>query len=158
MNPKDFIICLLALALLLPISSGGGELYKWVDNKGTIHYSDKPPKKAELQKITGKISSFKTVDVEPFKFDSSLVTIGGKYKGKSVVMYSTSWCGYCKRARIHFKRNKIPYKEYDIEKSKKAALDYKKLNGRGVPVILIGTRRMNGFSAKTFDKIYYDKS
>jgi len=158
MNPKDYIICLLTLALLLPMSSGGGELYKWVDDKGTIHYGDKPPKKVELQKITGNISSFNTVDVEPFKFDPSLVTVGAKSKGKSVIMYSTSWCGYCKKARQHFQRNKIPYQEYDIEKSKKAAQDYKKLNGRGVPVILIGKRRMNGFSAKTFDKIYYDKS
>ena len=158
MNSKDFIICLLALALLLPMSSGSVELYKWVDSKGTIHYGDKPPKKAELKEITGVISSFRTVDVEPFKYDPTLVTTNKKSNGKSVVMYSTSWCGYCKKARQHFKRNKIPYQEHDIEKSKKAAQDYKKLKGRGVPVILIGKRRMNGFSANAFDKIYYDKS
>lgn len=158
MNPRGFIIYLLALALLLPMSSGGAELYKWVDSKGTIHYGDHPPKKAELKQITGNISSFKTVDVEPFKYDPALVTAGKKSNGKSVIMYSTSWCGYCKRARQHFKRNNIPYQEHDIEKSKKAARDYKKLKGRGVPVILIGKRRMNGFRAETFDKIYYGKS
>lgn len=158
MRYKDLLVCLLALTLLVPMSSGSGELYKWVDDKGTIHYGDKPPAKAELKNITGNISSFKTVNVEPFKFDPALVTRGGKSKAKSVVMYSTSWCGYCKKARNHFKRNKIPYQEYDIEKSKKAARDYKKLNGRGVPVILIGKQRMNGFSAQKFDKIYYDKS
>ena len=158
MNPKDFIICLLALALLLPMASGGVELYKWVDSNGTIHYGDKPPKQAELKQITGNISSFKTVHVEPFKYDPDLITAGKNTKGKSVIMYSTSWCGYCKKARQHFKRNKIPYQEHDIEKSKKAAQDYKKLKGRGVPVILIGKRRMNGFRAETFDKIYYDKS
>ena len=158
MNRKTFIIYLLALALLLPISSGGAELYKWVDDKGTIHYGDKPPADANLKQITGNISSFKTVDVEPFKYDPELVSVGKKSSGKSVVMYSTSWCGYCKKARQHFERNKIPYQEHDIEKSKKAAQDYKKLNGRGVPVILIGKRRMNGFSANAFDKIYYGKS
>ena len=158
MNRKTFIIYLLALALLLPISSGGAELYKWVDDKGTIHYGDKPPADANLKQITGNISSFKTVDVEPFKYDPELVSVSKKSSGKSVVMYSTSWCGYCKKARQHFERNKIPYQEHDIEKSKKAAQDYKKLNGRGVPVILIGKRRMNGFSANAFDKIYYGKS
>jgi len=158
MNPKGFVIYLLALALLLPISSGGVELYKWVDSKGTIHYGDKPPKKAELKQITGKISSFKTVNVEAFKYDPGLTTASSKSKGKSVVMYSTSWCGYCKKARQHFKRNNIPYQEHDIEKSKKAAQDYKKLKGRGVPIILIGKQRMNGFRAETFDKIYYGKS
>jgi len=158
MTPKDFIICLIALALLLPMSSGSAELYKWVDSKGTIHYGDKPPKKAELKDITGNISSFKTVDVEPFKYDPALVTRDKKSASKSVVMYSTSWCGYCKKARQHFKRNNIPFQEHDIEKSKKAAKEYKRLKGRGVPVILIGKRRMNGFRAETFDKIYYDKS
>jgi len=155
---KDLIVCLLALALLLPVSSGGGELYKWVDDKGNIHYGDKPPKKVELEKITGVISSFTSVNVEPFTYNPSLVTSGAKSKGKPVIMYSTSWCGYCKKARKHFERNNIPYKEHDIEKSKKAAKEYKRLNGRGVPVILIGKRRMNGFSASTFDKIYYQKS
>lgn len=158
MTSKSFIICLIALALLLPMSSGSAELYKWVDSKGIIHYGDNPPKKAELKDITGNISSFKTVDVEPFKYDPDLVTKEKKSAGKSVVMYSTSWCGYCRKARQHFKRNKIPYQEYDIEKSKKAAKEYKKLKGRGVPVILIGKQRMNGFRAETFDKIYYDKS
>ena len=158
MTPKYFIFCLISLVLLMPMSSGSAELYKWVDSKGTIHYGDKPPKKAELKDITGKISSFKTVDVEPFKYDPDLVTKERKSAGKSVIMYSTSWCGYCRKARQHFKRNKIPYQEYDIEKSKKAANEYKKLKGRGVPVILIGKQRMNGFRAETFDKIYYDKS
>jgi glutaredoxin len=149
---------MLALTLLLPIASGGGELYKWVDDNGATHYGDKPPKKAELKKITGTVSSFKTVEVQPFKFDPALVTFPSKSKGKPVIMYSTSWCGYCKKARQHFTRNKIPFQEYDIEKSKKAAKQYRKLNGRGVPVILIGNQRMNGFSANAFDKIYYDKS
>ena len=66
MNPKGFIIYLLALALLLPMSSGGVELYKWVDSKGTIHYGDKPPKKAELKQITGSISSFKNSKYRTF--------------------------------------------------------------------------------------------
>jgi glutaredoxin len=140
------------------MSSGSAELYKWVDDKGNIHYGDSPPAKADLKEITGKITSFKTVEVEPFKFDSSLVTTGSNSRTKPVIMYSTSWCGYCKKARQYFTRNSIPFREFDIEKSKKAAREYKKLKGRGVPVILIGKRRMNGFSANAFDKIYYAKS
>lgn len=158
MNVKDFIVCLLALTLFIPMSSGSTELYKWVDDKGTIHYGDNPPKKAELQKITGEITSFKTVEIEAFKFDASLVTTTSNSKVKPVIMYSTSWCGYCRKARQHFAGNNIPFREYDIEKSKKAAKEYKKLNGRGVPVILIGKQRMNGFSVNAFNRIYYDKS
>ena len=32
-----------------------------------------------------------------------------------VVMYSTSWCGYCKKAKNYFEANKIAYIEKDIE-------------------------------------------
>ncbi len=145
---------LLVLMLLSPVTQG--ELYKWVDESGRIHYGDSPPDKAKLKKITGNVSSFTSVSVEPFVFDSSLVT--GRQQSKSVVMYSTSWCGYCKKSARHFRKHKIPFTERDIEKSASAAREYKKLRGRGVPVILIGDQRMNGFSAKTFDAIYYGKS
>ena len=145
---------LLVLMFLSPVTQG--ELYKWVDESGRIHYGDSPPDKAKLKEITGNVSSFTSVSVEPFVYDSSLVT--GRQKSKSVVMYSTSWCGYCKKAARHFRKHKIPFTERDIEKSASAAREYKKLRGRGVPVILIGDQRMNGFSAKTFDAIYYGKS
>ncbi|NCF34801.1 MAG: DUF4124 domain-containing protein [Gammaproteobacteria bacterium] len=145
---------LLVLMFLSPVTQG--ELYKWVDESGRIHYGDSPPDKAKLKEITGSVSSFTSVSVEPFVYDSSLVT--GRQKSKSVAMYSTSWCGYCKKAARHFRKNNIPFTEHDIEKSETAAREYKKLRGRGVPVILIGDQRMNGFSAKTFDAIYYGKS
>ena len=145
---------LLVLMFLSPVTQG--ELYKWVDESGRTHYGDSPPDKAKLKEITGNVSSFTSVSVEPFVYDSSLVT--GRQKSKSVAMYSTSWCGYCKKAARHFRKNNIPFTEHDIEKSETAAREYKKLRGRGVPVILIGDQRMNGFSAKTFDAIYYGKS
>jgi glutaredoxin len=67
--------------------------------------------------------------------------------GKPVVkMYATDWCPYCKRARDYFARNGIPYTELDIEKSESAKAEYKSIGGRGIPVILVGGERMNGFS------------
>jgi glutaredoxin len=145
---------LLLLLTISPVTQA--DLYKWVDENGKIHYGDSPPDNAKLKKITGKVSSFSSVSVEPFVYDPELVT--RRKNSKSVIMYSTSWCGYCKKAARHFRQKKIPFTEYDIEKSARAAREYKKLRGRGVPVILIGDRRMNGFDARTFDRIYYGKS
>ena len=146
----------LFLVILLASPMAQADLYKWVDAQGSIHYGDKPPDNAQLKKITGNVSSFTSVNVEPFVFDPG--NISKQSESKTVVMYSTSWCGYCKKAARHFRKNKIDFTEYDIEKSARGAREYKKLKGRGVPVILIGDQRMNGFSAKTFDRIYYDKS
>jgi glutaredoxin len=144
----------LVLMMISPVTQG--DLYKWVDKNGKIHYGDSPPDNVKLKKITGNVSSFTSVSVEPFVYDPKNIT--KRKTSKSVVMYSTSWCGYCKKAARYFRQKKIPFTEYDIEKSAKAANEYKKLRGRGVPVILIGDRRMNGFSVKAFDSIYYANS
>ena len=69
-------------------------------------------------------------------------------------MYSTDWCHYCKKARQYFKKNNIAYTEYDIDKNKKAKRRYKEMGATGVPVILVGKKRMNGFNQKGFERIY----
>lgn len=150
-------LCLLCLAAS---TQGLAQLYKWTDENGKVHYGDSPPQGARLQEITGKVSSYTSVSVEAFRYEppSGASETAPGAKAGNVVMYSTSWCGYCKKAAAHFRKNKIPYTEHDIEKSEKAAREYRKLKGRGVPVILIGKRRMNGFNAKVFDQIYYGKT
>ena len=148
---------LLSFFLLASPGSIGGEIYKWIDANGNTVYGNNPPQNAQIKQIKGNISSFTSVSVESFKYDSNLITTRTA-KGKTVVMYSTSWCGYCKKAARHFRKNDIPFEEHDIEKSKKAARDYKKLNGRGVPLILIGDKRMNGFDANRFDRIYNNRT
>ena len=146
-------LCLISL-LAAPVSMA--DLYKWVDENGKVHYGDSPPENVELKKITGNVSSFTSVTVEPFVYDPNLITT--RKQSKDVVMYSTSWCGVCKKAKRYFQSKNIPYTEYDIEKSERAAKEYRKLRGRGVPVILVGDNRMNGFSVKNFDRLYYGKS
>ncbi len=146
----------LCLVSLLSTSASVADLYKWVDENGKIHYGDSPPENVTLKKITGNVSSFDSVSVEPFVYDSGLIT--KRKKSRQVVMYSTTWCGVCKKAKRYFRSKKIPYTEYDIEKSEKAAREFKKLRGRGVPVILVGESRMNGFSIQNFDRLYYGSS
>lgn len=156
MKNTPLLITCLALLFLIASPVGSGELFKWVDDHGNVHYGDSPPENAKLKRITGKVSSYTSVSVEDFVYDPGNITERNRSKG--VVMYSASWCGYCKKAAIHFRKNNIPFTEHDIEKSEQAALQYKKLNGRGVPIILIGDQRMNGFNATAFDRIYYAKS
>ena len=74
---------------------------------------------------------------------------------RQVVMYATSWCPYCQQARNYFREQGIPYVEHDIEKDTDARRAYKDFGGRGVPVIFVGKRRMNGFSVAGFNKIYH---
>ena len=69
-------------------------------------------------------------------------------------MYSTSWCAYCKKAKRYFESNDIPFTEYDIETNANARARYDRMEATGVPVILVGKKRMNGFSEEGFRRIY----
>lgn len=130
--------------LLLSVAAVEAEIFKWTDEHGKVHFSDKQPADAEASEVKLKINTIKSVS-----FDSSIFNFG-----KKVVIYSTEWCSYCERAKRYFKRKKIKYTEYDIEKSSKARRQYKKMGATGVPVILVGKRRMNGFSEAGFEKVY----
>jgi glutaredoxin-like YruB-family protein len=71
----------------------------------------------------------------------------------TVEIYVTDWCGYCKQAQEYMKSNGIAYVAYNIEKDSAAKQRHKELGGRGVPLIIIGSNKMSGFSPENFE--YY---
>lgn len=68
-----------------------------------------------------------------------------------VVIYTTDWCGYCKKAKAHMKQRGIAYTEHDIEKDQASYADFKRHGGNGVPLILVRDKVMRGFDADDFD-------
>ena len=56
----------------------------------------------------------------------------------SVVMYSTVWCGYCRRLKSAMERAGIAYSEVDIEHDPKAAALVESVNGgnQTVPTVV----------------------
>ena len=63
-----------------------------------------------------------------------------------VILYGTSWCGYCAAARRFFDANGIQYTEYDTEKTTQGYEGHKKLGGGGVPIIVVGGDIMHGYN------------
>ncbi|WP_232660365.1 mycoredoxin [Pseudonocardia sp. TRM90224] len=55
-----------------------------------------------------------------------------------VTMYSTSWCGYCRRLKLQLEQAGIAYREIDIERDPAAARFVEGVNGgnQTVPVVL----------------------
>lgn len=56
----------------------------------------------------------------------------------AVVMYSTEWCGYCRRLKSQMDRAGIAYSEVDIEQDPTSAALVEKVNGgnRTVPTVV----------------------
>lgn len=65
---------------------------------------------------------------------------------EEVVLFSTSWCGYCRKAREYLNSNGIAHVEYDIEKSSEGKRQFAELGGRGVPLILVGNQEIRGWN------------
>ncbi len=135
---------LLIASLLFFTNAVHCEIYKWTDEEGKVHFGDKKPRKIKVEKIKLKINSYASVTYDTSMFDS----------GRNVIIYTTQRCGYCKKAKKYFKNNNIAYTEYDIEKDARAKKRYKEMGATGVPVILVGKKRMNGFSVAGFERIY----
>lgn len=72
---------------------------------------------------------------------------------KSVVIYTTSSCPACKAAKDYMARRGVRYEEKNVDTSSEARAEFDRLGGRGVPLIMVGTERMEGFSSQRLDKL-----
>lgn len=71
-----------------------------------------------------------------------------------VTMYSTSWCGVCKRARKYFQDEGVDFTEYDVDKNRSARAKYLQLNPRrSVPTIVVDDEVLIGFSRLGFERL-----
>lgn len=114
------------------------EIYKWVDADGNIQFSDTAPRGRAAEEIKLEINSISIPKVS--------VNPNSEATSRKVVIYTTDWCGYCKKAKKFMRDNKITFTEYDIEKSARARREYQRLNGHGVPLIVVGDKTLSGFS------------
>lgn len=129
----------LILLMLLPVMASAG-VYSWTDDNGKVQFGDRPPLDREVASVTVRVNTYPAPTTTTAGVDRPAAA------RSKVVLYTTQRCGYCRKAKQFLTRRNISYTEYDIETSSKGKRDYKKLNGRGVPVILVGERRMNGYS------------
>lgn len=65
-----------------------------------------------------------------------------------VVMYGTTWCGYCKQQRAFFATHGIPFDDVNVEASQASELAYRALKGNGYPLTYVGYRRFAGYQER----------
>lgn len=71
---------------------------------------------------------------------------------KTVTVYSTTWCGFCKQAKKYFDSIGVQYADINVEKDQQAAEDMVQKSGQmGVPVIEIGENVIVGFDRPKID-------
>jgi len=70
-----------------------------------------------------------------------------------VLVFSTSSCSWCRRAKRYLKERGVPFKEINVERDADAAREIVRKTGQtGVPVIKIGSRWIVGFDKEQIDR------
>lgn len=148
---------LLIIGLILASAPGTAQVYMWTDEKGRVHYSDKPR--------AGGTSESVIIEVQPAaEMPATEAAVPGASAIDSslpkparqpidVVMYATKTCGYCARARSFFNQRGIRWQEIDIESSQAAREEFKRKGGQGVPLFFINGQRVRGFSEERMQAV-----
>lgn len=75
-------------------------------------------------------------------------------KRKSVIVFTTPTCTWCRRLKQYLKLNNIRYKEIDVSRDSAAMNDMVRKSGqRGVPQTWIDNRPIVGFDERRLKKL-----
>jgi glutaredoxin len=132
--------------ILFALPAVGGEVYRWTDAQGGIHYSDQPPPTSAKNAAQ---KNYKAAKAEG-GFSSEMQQ--AKLKNP-VTLYTTATCGvHCERAKTHLARRGIPYASKDPSTSVEAN---QALRAGGanpvVPTLMIGNEKLEGYSKDAWD-------
>jgi glutaredoxin len=161
-SPRKVMIATFIVSLLVVIfcvcGTSMAEMYRWVDENGDTQITDSPPPKA---KSSGEVKIYRDIpdesqssEQEPVekKKEQAKQSIETKRKPE-VILYGTSWCPYCRKARDFFSSRGIDFIEYDIEKDKEAAVRKRQMDPKGgVPFAVINGRSVHGFSESAYQR------
>jgi glutaredoxin len=134
---RPILIAMLALAILQPAAAG--ELYRWVDKSGVVHYGDIPAADAR-QLETKKFAA------PPSGPSQSSYDMDKAKKNFPVTLYVIRGCGdACKQAHDFLAKFNIPYTEV-LLKNQQEVNDFKKKSGSdSSPTLSVGKDWLKGF-------------
>ena len=80
--------------------------------------------------------------------------VRGTLASNEVVLYTTTWCGYCKRLQHWLDDSGVPYRNLDIESTEAGRWGHEAVTGRhgGVPVTVIGQDVFAGLATEKIRK------
>ena len=147
------IVAVLFLVIFLsPASSAvSGEIYKWKDKDGNVVFSDTPPPpgvNAEIKEFKEDATERPKKNENSQKHQNESVKEKRAYGNIHVIMYMTSWCPYCVKARSYLRSLGVNLVEYNIErdKNKRDEMLSKSGGSTGVPLIDIEGIIIRGYN------------
>lgn len=73
--------------------------------------------------------------------------------GPRITLYSTRRCPHCERVRQYLQNKGLRFRELDVQTDPRAQKAFARLGARGVPVVMIGDERVDGFDRRRLDAL-----
>ena len=136
------IVLLAACLAIISSAARAGELYRWMDTNGIVHYSDTPPphtEQAEIIKISNSAGSDEDLSFETRRAKQNF----------PVTLYVGSTCDeLCDHGRSLLSKRGIPF-TVKVMKTKEDVEALKQLSGiEGLPMLAVGKTYLGGFLAE----------
>ena len=149
------------ITLALAMSTSADTVYKAVGPDGEITYSDKPPAdRARTNTLEFRNLPSSPLPAEVLRFREQLeksahgrISAARAPRTGDVALFTAVWCGHCKRAKAHLATAQINYIESDIENVDGMRAFIAAGGSGGVPLLVAGERRVQGYSAPAYDRL-----
>jgi glutaredoxin len=133
------------VALLLLPALAQAQLYRWVDDKGKVHYSDQAPLPGakNVQKQSTSVGQGSSAPL-PYALQQAV-------RNLPVTLYTSEVCKEaCAQARELLDKRGVPYSEVSVN-DEEGLTQLKKLSGGNVvPVLTVGQEVYKGFERGAF--------
>jgi glutaredoxin len=139
-NWLPIMLCLSATSV------AAGQMYRWVDERGVVQYSDQPPppkaRKAETVRPRANV----------VEADKAGYEVKRARELNPVVLFVTDCGEPCDQAREFLTQRKIPFSRKNPQNVPEDAVELKQLIGAlEVPVIKVGGKHHKGFDAAAWE-------
>lgn len=136
---------LLGLALLVAAgaafagTAAPGQVYKWKDAKGELHYGDTPPQGAQVLPVGAR------APVDP----SLPYELARAVRLHPVTLYTTTAtpCDACDRGRSLLRARGVPFLEKTVNTLDDQQEQRRQTGKDALPLLLVGSRQVAGFQA-----------
>lgn len=148
------VVAAMLIALAAAVTAAEKTLYKTVGPDGQIVYSDKPPTQGRVEKTM----KFEDLPATPLPVARSAYlewlktrpSIAAAPPAGEVQLFSAAWCGYCRRAKAWLGAKGVAYREFDIDTPAGMAAYAAAGGGKGVPLLVKGGQRVQGFAEAAY--------
>lgn len=129
-----------AATLAIVCADAAGQMYRWVDEQGGVHYSQTPPPPSakDVQKKNLRQSGAPATEDLPYATQLAA-------KNFPVKLYTQPECGPCDAARASLVKRGVPFSEVSVLTQKELD-EVRKISGStSLPLLVVGSLFQSGF-------------